>query len=106
MNTDYLDEDGYPTDEALEMIRTWNHDNKFRDLMDFVKNIWWKPEWGWYETVDEKGHSVYNISTGGWSGNESIIDALQDNYIFWGFCWEQSRRGGHYIFKIKKNGEI
>lgn len=37
-------------------------------------------------------------STGGWSGNESIIGAMQKNRMVWNFLWEQSRRGGHYVF--------
>ena len=101
---EYRDDDGYPTDAVLEKITNWSHTDKFVHLMEFVKDIWWQADWGWqeYNTKDYKNrHEItYDISTGGWSGNESIISALQDNRLFWMFCWEQSKRGGHYRFKV------
>lgn len=84
----------YPTEEELEKIRNWDvNDNNVSEFMAFVKSIWWMPDWGWRE---ENGR--YSISTGGWSGNEDIIGAMMSNRIFWLMFWEQSRRGGHYIF--------
>ena len=42
-----------------------------------------------------------SVSTGGWSGNESIIGAMKENtdylYTFIAFAW---RRGGHYEWRI------
>lgn len=98
------DED-YPTDEDLEQIRTW----PFGDAAGwfaFVKAHWWMPDWGWRE-ADGTGDSVgcldkparrYHISTGGWSGNESLIEAMEKNVLLWSLTWEESRRGGHYKF--------
>ena len=43
---------------------------------------------------------LFRISTGGWSGNESIIRAMERNGMMWHLNWVQSRRGGHYIFEI------
>jgi hypothetical protein len=43
------------------------------------------------------------LHTFGWSGNESIVDALDKNVLFWMTCWEQSNRGGHYKFEIPMN---
>jgi len=40
----------------------------------------------------------WELHTGGWSGNEEIIRAMQDNRVWWGMFWESSRRGGHYEF--------
>lgn len=105
----WLDEDGYPTDAALETIRTWpwNNDGWF----DFIEEIWWAADWGWKEAIepsqfdDEKLVRKYYLSTGGWSGNESIISAMQENSWLWNWYWEQSRRGGHYIFEEKISGE-
>jgi hypothetical protein len=106
---EWLDEDGYPTDEALDEIKNWHYDKGWISLMEFVKSIWWASDWGWSEenTKDfSNGDEItYNISTGGWSGNESLISALQENQMFWLAGWYQTRRGGHYIFKLKAQDE-
>lgn len=39
------------------------------------------------------------LHTQGWSGNESIVNALQKT-MFWFMFWQKSVRGGHYYFKI------
>ena len=91
------DEDKYPTDEALTRIEQWSHKDGFRALMNQVKAIWTYADAGYWT---EKGTEIH-ASTAGWSGNESIIGALQRNHIFWALCWVQSRRGGHYIFEVK-----
>jgi hypothetical protein len=92
----WLDEDGYPTDAALKRITEWPHTD-FPALLEFLKSIWWCPDFGW--TLD--GTTLY-LSTGGWSGNEDLIRALQQNKIFWVMCWEMSRVGGHYEFDLSR----
>ena len=101
--SEYLDEDGYPTEEALEKIKDWSFDdfNDPKDWFKFIENIWHLRSWGWAEDYNEKGKYQYNISTAGWSGNESIIRAMQENKILWYYSWVQSRRGGHYIFEVR-----
>jgi hypothetical protein len=100
MHSDLQDDDGYPTDEALEVIERWPmFQNK--ELFEFIHGLWWCPEWGWQEERIEDV-TRYNISTAGWSGNESLVQALQHNHNFaWLMTWYQSRRGGHYIFEVK-----
>lgn len=94
----------YPTGEELEKIKNWDiHD--YSALMEFVKSIWWMPEFGWHEgpggnEVHELTTKTLSISTGGWSGNESIITALENNAMFYMSCWVSSRRGGHYEFEL------
>lgn len=106
---DMLDEDGYPTTRALQIIKLWPYDDK-KGWFDFIKDIWWATNWGWLEENEpheyKEGKTVhrYHISTGGWSGNESIIKAMQENENhLWMFTWVQSRRGGHYIFERQIN---
>ena len=96
----------YPTEETEEVIRKWGcvgKDSKLA-LMEYVKKAWWMPEWGWSEEngVNDLGNLAhrYKISTGGWSGNERLIGAMKDNFLFWSLAWIQSRRGGHYIFEV------
>ena len=102
--SEYLDVDGYPTDEALDLIKNWSYEDK-KGCFDFIKSLWYYPEYINEEKAEDEifGHSVtrYNISTVGWSGNESIINSLSNNYIIWSSTWVQSRRGGHYIFEVK-----
>ena len=101
MHSDLLDDDGiYPTDEALEIIERWPmFQNK--ELFEFIHGLWYMREWGWHEEEIEGG-TRYSISTAGWSGNESLIHALERNHTFaWATTWYQSRRGGHYIFEVK-----
>ena len=104
----YLDQDGYPTDLALTLIEEANPFEKNpHDLMDFVKDLWQYADWGWSEkkkkNYDGKKAILYSISTGGWSGNESIISALKNNKnFFWTLYWQESRVGGHYKFLIPK----
>ena len=92
---DMLDNYGYPTQECLEEIRDWPYGD-YKGLLDKVHDIWKYAEDGYWR---QDGYKYY-ISTAGWSGNEEIIGALRSNTIFWGICWEQSRRGGHYIFDL------
>jgi hypothetical protein len=107
MNGELIDENGYPTDDALEIVKTW-HWNDPRGWFDFIKSVWYMASWGWSEgetdhqyKKDEKVYQ-YNISTAGWSGNESIIRAMQENDMMWHLNWVQSRRGGHYVFELKE----
>lgn len=104
LEEELLDDDGYPTDAALEIIQLW-HWSDVKGWFEFIQNIWHLRSWGWSEGEEDhewdKGEKVYryNISTAGWSGNESIIHAMKENGMLWHITWVQSRRGGHYIFE-------
>lgn len=101
-----LDDDGYPTEVALWCVENWPWDDP-KGWFWFLRSIWWNAEWGWsegnlpHEWEPDTMVYTYKISTGGWSGNESIIHAMESNHMLWGFTWVQSRRGGHYIFEKK-----
>lgn len=84
----------YPNDKDLKQIAKWSHKD-FKGLMEFIENLWHFRAWGWHK----KGRTYY-ISTGGWSGNELIIDVMKENFTFWTLCWVSHRRGGHYVFRL------
>lgn len=99
-NDPFLDDRGYPSEAELERIRKWpiamNRD--IRNLLAYVQIRWMYARNFEYIPL---GDQEFTISTGGWSGNESLIAALEDNEIFWSMCWQATRRGGHYTFQIQ-----
>lgn len=103
------DDDSYPTEDDLKTIREWEFYqvegvsayDRYLEFMEFIKRKWWMPSWGWHTRDDRPGK--YYISTGGWSGNESLISAMKQNWMFWHICWQMSRVGGHYIFQLPQH---
>lgn len=85
---------GDPSAGELRRIRQWDYE-KLPELMEYVRGIWWMADWGFRS----RGRT-FRLSTGGWSGNEEIIEALKRNAMFWMMCWRSSRRGGHYVFRL------
>lgn len=101
-----LDEDGYPSVQALELVEKW-HFYEPRPWMEFIGSMWHLRGWGWEvrDEIDERFNEPvhrYYISTAGWSGNEAIIHSMQKNHMLWSFTWVESRRGGHYVFEINE----
>lgn len=96
-----FDKDGYPTEETLLAIREWDA-NDLGGLFQFVAEAW-NLDYGralirCVESSAEGRHWI-ELHTGGWSGNEDIIGALQANTMAWTLAWWSSRRGGHYEFR-------
>lgn len=101
---EYLDDNGYPTETALNLIRKW-HWLDIKGCFEFIKNIWtYKNYWREDISGEKNGEPAvtYHVSTAGWSGNESLIEALMRNEMIWHLSWVQSKRGGHYIFEYIK----
>ena len=104
-----LDNEGYPTDEFLEYVKKYD----CSDIMTFLETIesaWAYSDWGFKLTKTYKGNHWQNkkqktlqLHTAGWSGNESIIEALSSNFIFCSMYWWKTYRGGHYYFQIPIN---
>ena len=89
----------YPTEVELHDITYWPIKDTAKDcaaLLAYVEDLWAYPEY--FDHGNTKGQ--YLVSTGGWSGNEDLIQALEDNKLFWALCWVSSRRGGHYEFRL------
>ena len=101
--TKFVDDDGYPTHEALNKIANWEFGDS-EGWFAFIKEIWYLQYWGWFEV--EEIHEIFKrpikriyISTAGWGGNEAIIMAMQKNHVLWRWHWYSSQRGGHYVFE-------
>ncbi len=91
-----FDRHGYPTDETVEIIKNWDPRDPV-GLFEFLKAAW--NDCG---CIREPEANVIELITGGWSGNEELIDAFQSN-IAWSLCWQLSQVGGLYRFEIPEN---
>lgn len=99
----------YPSKADLRFIRTYDFSKKpLKPFIEWLEDEWWAPEWGF--TLKKKTDEftggkvmVLYLSTGGWSGNEDRIRALEKNKWFYLFYWESSRRGGHYEFRFSED---
>jgi len=117
-DTPLFDDDGYPTEAVLRDIKewtctdpvtgTWNNE-RLIGLLEHVRALWYYPDYftdEWkdpdlYDHITEGRVGVYKVSTAGWSGNESLIDAMEKNVLFWHKTWFSTRRGGHYVFRVE-----
>lgn len=103
-----MNNDGYPLDDTLQRIKEWPVSRDTKGLVAYIKNIWHWGDWGIVEESGESERPGFDgvlvdrliLSTGGWSGNEEIIDAMRLNYAFWMFYWRVHRVGGHYTFEF------
>ena len=108
-----FDKDGYPTEETLRVIQEWPH--PFTGLRAYVKECWRYDDHIRVATVDDfpasceleksvifKPSYATVLITGGWSGNESIVGALESNLPFYGMSWIASYRGGKHLFQFPK----
>ena len=100
----------YPLERQLKKIENFDvmksPDHPLK-LFHYIRTIWHWPDWGYYEHwgFNFIRKKVFKIEchTGGWSGNECIIQALEKNKWVWAFFWEKSVRGGHFYFEIDKS---
>lgn len=83
----------YPSTEELERIAKWPHGD-YTALMNSIQ-----PYFADYGRMYHM-NGEWTLVTGGWSGCEEIISALQENHLFWSICWQSSVRGGLFTFKV------
>ncbi|NMB64129.1 MAG: hypothetical protein GYA16_04585 [Spirochaetes bacterium] len=97
-----MDDNGYPTEEELKKIQTWNVNSleEYHKFMAYIHSLWHWPEYFRHDG------DTYTLSTGGWSGNEDIIIAMASNAVFWIIYWEKSERGGLHVFSPMKHDAI
>lgn len=94
-----LDDDGYPTEQTLEEVRTWEAGDG-PGLLTHLRAVWWNGETLVSPPVSEE--DCWRFSTGGWSGNEALIEAMLNNKMWFWLHWISSRRGGHYEFDNRR----
>lgn len=67
---------------------------------------YWNDDYGTFTIEGDNGKHILELTTGGWSENEKLIDEIA-NTMFWFLWWQESKRGGYYkfIYKEKINYE-
>jgi len=103
-----MDSEGYPDEFELERIEKWDV-NDFPELLNYIEDLHIYKDYIERRIVKEDYKPYrplleWHFSTGGWSGNESLIYALLKNWMFkvmWYYSW---RTGGHYVFRINPEG--
>lgn len=103
--SEWLDKDGYPTEDALMRITKWEVIDPI-GCLDFVKDLWSYPDRVRDEVRplpydDTRTETVRCFSTGGWSGNESLIGAMKQNFGL-RIVWVMSKRGGYHEYVLKE----
>jgi hypothetical protein len=95
-----FDKDGYPAEETLEAIRKWPFADR-DGFWKFVEGAW--SDYGHVKSIGEDPGNLDHLElvTGGWSGNESIIAAIERNQMIYSMCWQKSERGGYYVYSKK-----
>lgn len=94
------DEDGYPTRYAVRAVETWcSHDPM--GWFALLRKIWHFKDF--FHVAEQADKWVLHVSTAGWSGNESLVRAMQRNEALWDSTWVSSTRGGHYVFEVEKD---
>ena len=109
---DLFDDDGYPTDDALNRLEHWlpvqgETHTAINAALDYARALWSD-----YGTVSEDlqpaerallhaeaTERFLRFATGGWSGNESVIAALNANCLLCTFTWRLNAAGGLHIYR-------
>lgn len=88
-------------EDALDQIRNWPISRSYILLFEFIKHQVWRHSFGQLSasSVDD-GAVEYTFTTGGWSENEEILEALKQQRLAWALTWQRSERGGKYVFRV------
>ena len=78
--------------EGISILNT----NDFYEGVSIIEK-YWNQDYGTLDIEGKNGIVTLELTTGGWSENEEIIDILC-NTMFWFLWWQESKRGGYYKF--------
>ena len=97
-------EDGYPTPDSLEELRraadqalTWQVQVR---VCECVCEALEATGYGTIRKLADDRGVTYHLVTGGWSGCEDVIAAIEGT-LLWACCWESSHRGGLFVLRVE-----
>ena len=70
--------------------------NDFNKCVSIIEE-YWNQHYGTFDIEGKNGRVMLELTTGGWSENEEIIDEILNSW-FWNLWWQESKRGGYYKF--------
>lgn len=88
-----IDIDGYPTEETVDFLSTWQNFKDAKEAMQFALDVLRKFP---YATVKMENNYIY-VATGGWGGCEDIIRAMKDNIWIHQLLIASVTGGGYYF---------
>ena len=91
-----MEEYEYPSEKELVKISNWNVTDP-EGLFKYIQERWYYPN---YVTISDNGEK-WEFITGGWSGNEELINALRQNIILWMKHWYSSTASGVHQFVMR-----
>jgi hypothetical protein len=99
-----LDEANDVTDEFLEFIKTYEPTEEcpLSKFIEYIRTAWWMSDWGMVVRRNYKGIVKMELHTAGYSQNEMIINAIQNNtlLILHYMPLVKWKVGGHFYFEI------
>jgi hypothetical protein len=92
-----------PDDATLDRIRKWETD--WPSLLLFMRDAW--SDYGVVKVLivpdddrdSDKELKQWEFVTGGWSGNEEIMQAFYSNPIATAMLWKSTHRGGLHVLR-------
>lgn len=78
--------------EEISILNT----NDFYEGVSLIEK-YWTQNYGSFDIEGKDGIIILELTTGGWSENEELIDILSTT-MFWFLWWQESKRGGYYKF--------
>jgi hypothetical protein len=100
-----VDNDGYPNDEVIDQIcKADDISHAARWLVETFPKLVESIPYGYVNVEDDADDfgspmKVVKYSTGGWSGQEAFINAVESSMlgVLYLYSWQ---RGGHYTFRV------
>lgn len=96
-----VDDDGYPTEWGITQLRGFTGGTP-EQFVEMVRRLWWLPQLiETAHTTDRDGRPIVRIRlvTGGWSGNEEVIEEIDATW-FRVLYWQSRHRGGLHVFEV------
>lgn len=90
-----IDDDGYPTDEALDYLRAFTGSTE--ELVAYVRSLCGHSVLKDFTNGFGRPEKRLTLITAGWSGCESVVGALHET-MFHLMFWESSFRGGKHTY--------